>query len=143
MNKKVVKINGDQERLVKRMKRFKWAQKMFIEFISVYTKNGIVAIKKTGGYYKVGKPYKAINGQEPSNSVYESVVENKVKQHKANGKMYLELHTIRNNYPESIYTINGEVVDKEQYESILPPSKRNAKKVNYFIVKAENVISVR
>ena len=142
MNKKVVKINGSVELLKKRMEHFKKPQAMEIEYISTFKKKGVLMVKHTIGVFKVGKPYKSLKNDLTFESPYTSVVESKIKQH-SNGNYYLELHTMRNHSPKSDYTINGELVDKETYMSMLPPSKRNQSKVDYFIVKAENVISVR
>ena len=99
-------------------------------------------VKRTKGIYWVGKVYKSTSDTlQPS--PYQSVVKNKIKQH-TNGNFYLELHTIRNYLPiEITYTINGEIVDKETYNSMLPPSKVNSTPKTYFIVKAENVISIQ
>lgn len=143
MNKKTIKINGNVELLEKRMAHFTRPQKMEIEYISTYSKKGVLMIKHTIGVYMVGKPYKSLNGElEVNDSPYTSVVSNKIKKHN-NGKYYLELHTMKNQKSVSDYTINGELVDKETYMSMLPPSKRNATPKKYFIVKAENIISVR
>jgi len=142
MNKTKVIVNGNVEILEKRLSHFNGKQKMIVEFISTYYKKGSLMIKRTKGIYWVGKVYKSTS-DTLKESPYQSVVKNKIKQH-TNGNYYLELHTIRNYLPiETTYTINGVVVDKETYNSLLPPSKVNAKPKKYFIVKAENVISIQ